>query len=550
MASAFAQGMESGTRMAKSWLDTYNIIEEQTRKRRAAEEISAAGSTGLADIPEQPRVYTPDMQVQPAPTGLGTGAYGTQDDFTSIQPQQGLVAPRAAPATPPGTGYARGFTPEQAGAVRTAYAAGGAPAVARTAAEQGMSAQGLTRELPMSQQLKRQADVYAKYGLTDQAEQYRLKAYDVSRQEEVDARTRADYDTKQNTNKAAQYIAEKQKEGRPLDMVLIAEAQAQFNGDYTTLLNTASNVLGITDKVAAAETKKLVNSINKAASQGEGAFNTLLASFADPNKEDNIIPTFTKVRGGYQVMYGDKPMSPLFADAAGVSALQQAASFYTSNAQDKPFETAIQIASLKAKEAQIDASKAQASKDRAQANRYSRDDEEKGLSKKVKDVETSLGRKLTEPEKLTLFGLTAKPRDEKPTKVEEAGVQYKVDGKLVQTDGMGGFISTKGILPENRPAALKAAGVSDNNLSRLIWSNDGEAVMFNNEEYDVKDKRDMAKLNKALAAYDTLNRSIAEEARLRSNPTGPSGFQGARTTGLGPASTYGVAPGAPSIYGR
>ena len=92
--------------------------------------------------------------------------------------------------------------------------------------------------------------------------------------------------------------------------------------------------------------------------------------------------------------------------------------------------------------------------------------------------------------------------------------------------------------------------MSDNNLSRLIWSNDGEAVMFNNEEYDVKDKRDMAKLNKALTAYDTLNRSIAEEARLRANPTSPSGFQGARTTGLGPASTYGVAPGAPSIYGR
>ncbi len=200
--------------------------------------------------------------------------------------------------------------------------------------------------------------------------------------------------------------------------------------------------------------------------------------------------------------------------------------------------------------AAIGASEASAAKDRALAGRYSRDDEEKGLSKKVKDVETSLGRKLTEPEKLTLFGLTSKPRDEKPVKVEEAGVQYKVDGKLVQTDGMGGFISTKGILPENRPAALKAAGVSDNNLSRLIWSNDGEAVMFNNEEYDVKDKRDMAKLNKALTAYDTMNRSIAEEARLRANPTSPSGFQGARTTGLGPASTYGVAPGAPSIYGR
>lgn len=436
MASAFAQGMESGTRMAKSWLDTYNTIEEQARKRRASEEISAAGSTGLAEIPQQPRTYTPDMQVQPAPTGLGTGAYGMQDDFTSIQPQQGLTAPQAAPTTPPGTGYARGFTPEQAGAVRTAYAAGGAPAVARAAAEQGMPAQGLTRELPMSQQLKRQADIYTKYGLTDQAEQYRLKAYDVSRQEEADLRVKTDYDTKQNTNKAAQYIAEQQKAGRPLDMVLISEAQSQFKGDYTTLINTASNVLGITDKVADAETKKLVNNINKAASQGEGAFNTLLASFADPNKEDNIVPTFAKVRGGYQVMYGDKPMSPLFADAAGVSALQQAASFYTNNAQNKPFETAIQLTSLRAKEAAIEASKASAAKDRALGGLYAQGGAGAGkgtLKQKVADFKEVYGRDPTEAEKGVLAGLTNKPREFTAADVN-ARAKLMLDGGMTDPD--------------------------------------------------------------------------------------------------------------------
>jgi hypothetical protein len=83
-----------------------------------------------------------------------------------------------------------------------------------------------------------------------------------------------------------------------------------------------------------------------------------------------------------------------------------------------------------------------------------------------------------------------------------------------------------------------------------MWSNDGDAVMFNNEEYDVRDKRDMKKLKSALEDYDVMQGRIAEEERLRSNPTGPSGFQGARTTGLGPASSYGAAPGAPSIYGR
>jgi hypothetical protein len=150
----------------------------------------------------------------------------------------------------------------------------------------------------------------------------------------------------------------------------------------------------------------------------------------------------------------------------------------------------------------------------------------------------------------SLSALNQAQQPEKPVKVEEAGVQYKVGGKLMQTDGLGGFISAKGVLPDDRPAALKAAGVSDNNASRLIWSNDGDAVMFNNEEFDIRDKRDMKKLKEALDDYDVLQGRIAEEERRRSNPTGPSGFQGARTTGLGPASSYGVAPGAPSIYGR
>jgi hypothetical protein len=155
---------------------------------------------------------------------------------------------------------------------------------------------------------------------------------------------------------------------------------------------------------------------------------------------------------------------------------------------------------------------------------------------------------LRAPPALSALSQTQQP--EKPVKVEEAGVQYKMGGKLMQTDGRGGLISAKGVLPDDRPAALKAAGVSDNDASRLMWSNDGDAVMFNNEEFDIRDKRDMKKLKEALEDYDVMQGRIAEEARLRGNPTSPSGFQGARTTGLGPASSYGVAPGAPSIYGR
>lgn len=368
MASSFAQGMESGARLAKSWLDTYNQAEEKTRKRRAAEEIAAAGSTAMADLPEQPRTYTAGA---PAPAGLGTGAFGTEDDFTSMQPQ-GLARP-AAPQLPPGTGAARGYTPDQVQAVRSAYAAGGAPSAQRAAVEQGVPTQGLTRQLPMSQQLARQADIYARNGLTDQAEQYRLKAYDVGRQEEADSRVRDEYQQKQNTNTAAQWMAEQISSGRTVDMTLIAEAQTKYKGDYNTLLSTTANVLGINDKVAKQKTDRLVAQINEAVLGGEESFNKLLGSFADPNKEDNIVPKLMQVRGGVQVMYGDKPMSPLFTGADGITPLQQAGAFYTNTAQSKPFETAIQMQNLAKGKAAIAKDEAAAGLSRAQTAQVGQD---------------------------------------------------------------------------------------------------------------------------------------------------------------------------------
>jgi len=58
----------------------------------------------------------------------------------------------------------------------------------------------------------------------------------------------------------------------------------------------------------------------------------------------------------------------------------------------------------------LEKNRAAIDKDRALSGRYARDGEtEKGLTKKVADVESLLGRKLSEPEKLTLFGLSAKP---------------------------------------------------------------------------------------------------------------------------------------------
>jgi hypothetical protein len=77
-----------------------------------------------------------------------------------------------------------------------------------------------------------------------------------------------------------------------------------------------------------------------------------------------------------------------------------------------PANAAVWLQSYRKGEAAIDRDKAAADKDRSLGNRYDRDgNTEKGLTRKVADVESLLGRKLSEPEKLTLFGLSAKPSD-------------------------------------------------------------------------------------------------------------------------------------------
>lgn len=152
-----------------------------------------------------------------------------------------------------------------------------------------------------------------------------------------------------------------------------------------------------------------------------------------------------------------------------------------------------------------------------------------------------------------LAALNAAQRAEKPEKpvdVPEAGKRVTIGGRLMQTDGYGGYVSAKGVLPDEQATVLKKAGIPDNYASRIMWNNDSDAVMFNGKEYNPLDKRDMNELKDDLKAFDVMNQRIAEEARMRANPPAPSGFQGARTTGLGPATTYGVRPGAESIYGR
>jgi hypothetical protein len=206
----------------------------------------------------------------------------------------------------------------------------------------------------------------------------------------------------QKNREATQALSQQLSSGNPPDVTQIYKLASDFGVDPAPLVKLAADNMGLTEEIAKAATEKLVKQIN-AASTSPDKFRTLLDTVADPDPLDNIKPELRETKNGYRVFYGDRAISPEFKESKDMTALQQLAGFYRDTIAGKPYETAITMATLDAKRAAID-------KDRALGDRYRRDGEtEKGLSKKVADVEASLGRKLSEPEKLTLFGLSARP---------------------------------------------------------------------------------------------------------------------------------------------
>ena len=133
----------------------------------------------------------------------------------------------------------------------------------------------------------------------------------------------------------------------------------------------------------------------------------------------------------------------------------------------------------------------------------------------------------------------------KPTKIEEAGTRMMVDGKAVQSDGYGGFIDMKGVLPDDRTGFLKKAGVPDNLVEELPWSADGKSVGFRGRAYDVNNKGDMKALLDDYAKYSANDRQVEELIK-----NDPHAFPNRRNPlAFGPKPTFPNAdPDAPSIY--
>lgn len=143
---------------------------------------------------------------------------------------------------------------------------------------------------------------------------------------------------------------------------------------------------------------------------------------------------------------------------------------------------------------------------------------------------------------LKVPGRPASGTQTKPVKVPEAGEKFMVDGQLKVTDGQGGYIDPKGVMPEMRGATLKKAGIPDEIVGQLPWNSDGTRVLFGDMAYDVRDQKDMRALRedyKRLAG----NTVAVTEANLEDHHTSnnlPRGY-GPELTGLPPR-------GMPSIY--
>ena len=130
--------------------------------------------------------------------------------------------------------------------------------------------------------------------------------------------------------------------------------------------------------------------------------------------------------------------------------------------------------------------------------------------------------------------------DGKPVAVKEEGEKVLVNGRLMLTDGRGGYIAENAVLPSQRTDVLIKAGIPENMVDQIQWNKSGNAVGFGGKMYDPKDPKDMRELK---ADYVRLgeNTIAVNEAQLNT--------PGSRVSrGFGPRLTYLPSEDSPSIY--
>lgn len=162
------------------------------------------------------------------------------------------------------------------------------------------------------------------------------------------------------------------------------------------------------------------------------------------------------------------------------------------------------------------------------------------------------------PQGIKLSKMGGTGADGKPLKVEEEGTKMTIGGQLMFADGNGGWIEGDrsgkpvGPLPSERSKALKAAGISDNDVGSLEWTKDGKGVILNGSmKFGLDELKlipgEIKRLNSSNIAVDEEKKrtlGLHQAGRRISDMEQPQ----ASNTGFGPKITYQPDFRAPSIY--
>jgi len=320
--SAFVRGLESGQRMGQGWLDTYETArrrrEEQDLKRRREEIVGAQPEDlGLRYSPEQAEQLHLDAESGRYNIGYEDDAY----QLTSVDDptQTRRVAPEQRFSRFMGQEVEGQMTPQQIAQMRE---------------------QALLDTITDPMERQRAMQGLRQGRLTD------MQIAEFERTAQL----------QQNTERAQQALSQRIAQGDIPDVAEIFNFAAETGGDPQALLQSVATALKVTNAVAEAETDKLVRQISKATTPEQ--FNKVLAA-TDPNPDDDIKPELRVGKGGVmQVFYGDRPMSPAFSDTKNMDAMTQLSSFYVDRLKQNPLATAVQLATIEAKNAQTQESRA------------------------------------------------------------------------------------------------------------------------------------------------------------------------------------------------
>jgi hypothetical protein len=371
---AFLQGLTSGQQIAQGWLDTY----EKSRKGKEAADLKTKREGILTAQPEYSQDYTADQREQfgymaAARDQEGRPFYNVQTDSsgnysvtpnfpTGQTPQVGLTgladglqdggnaAEQSAPQPIPlsrervasflGGRVEGDLTPERMETMRSR-------ALANTIADPMERQRSLVQLDENERAARRARQVEELTGL-------QISGAKTTAQRESEAAAR-----EEANRTAILRVGELLQGGGNIDIPSLYKVAGEAGADPAVLVKTAADFLNITEKSAKVTTEKLLRDID-AASVSPTKFNTLLKNSFDPDPNDNLSPELRPVAGGgFQVFYGDKPMTQVFKDTKDMPALSQMASFYRDRLSGNPLATAVQIEALNAKRAATEASRGQ-----------------------------------------------------------------------------------------------------------------------------------------------------------------------------------------------